>query len=47
MIVEDKYEAEGCDNEYLFEEEDKFRVETIECTDLSDSQLFSAHLSKV
>jgi len=47
MIVEDEYEAEGCDNEYLFEDEDEFQVDLVERTDLSDSHLFSAHLSKV
>jgi hypothetical protein len=47
MIIEDEYEAEDCDNDYLFEDDDTFTVDPVERTDLSDSRLFSNHLSTV
>ncbi len=47
MIVEDEYEADDCDNEYLFEDDDTFTVDPVELTDLTDSHLFSNHLSTI
>ena len=47
MIVEDEYEADDCDNDYLFEDEDTFTVDSVERTDLTDSHLFSKHLSTI
>jgi hypothetical protein len=47
MIVEDEYKAEGYNNQYLFEDEDEFRVDPVVPTDLSDSHLFFAHFSTV
>ncbi len=41
MIVEDEYEADNCDNAYLF------TVDPVEHTDLTDSRLFSNHLSTI
>jgi hypothetical protein len=47
MIVEDEYEIDDCDNDYLFEDEDTFTVDSVERTDLTDSHLFSKHLSSI
>ena len=47
MIVEDEYEADDCDNDYLFEDEDTFTVDSVEHTDLTDRHLFSKHLSTI
>jgi hypothetical protein len=47
MIVEDEYKAEGCNNQYLFEDEDEFGVDPVVPTDLSDSHLFFAHFLTV
>jgi hypothetical protein len=45
MIIEDEYEADNCDNDYLFEDDDTFTVDPVERTNLTDSCLFSKHLS--
>jgi hypothetical protein len=47
MIVEDEYEADNCDNAYLFDDGDTFTVDPVERTDLTDSRLFSNHLSTI
>ncbi len=47
MIVEDEYEADDCDNDYFFEDDDTFTVDPVEHTDLADSCLFSNHLSTI
>ncbi len=45
MIVEDEYEADDCDTDYLFEDDDTFTVDPVECTDLTDSHLPSDHIT--
>jgi hypothetical protein len=47
MIVEDEYEADNSDNAYLFEDDATFTIDPVECTDLTDSHLFSNHLSTI
>jgi hypothetical protein len=47
MIIEDEYEGEDCDNDYLFEDDDTFTVDPAEHANLADSCLFSNHLSTV
>ena len=47
MIVEDEYEVDDCNNDFLFEDEDTFTVDSVERTDLTDSHLFSNHLSTI
>ncbi len=47
MIVEDEYEADYCDNNYLFEDDGTFTVDPVERTNLTDSHLFSKHLSTI
>ncbi len=45
MIIEDEYEAEDCDNDqYFFEDDDTFTGDPVEHTDLS---LFFHHLSTI
>ncbi len=44
MIIEDDNEADYCDNNYLFDD-DTFTVDPVERTNLTDSHLFSKHLS--
>ncbi len=45
MIVEEEYEAEGCDNDYVSEDSVTFIVDPVDCTDLTDSYLFSNYPS--
>ncbi len=45
MIIEDEYEAEDCDNDYLFEDDDTCPVDPVEHTDLTDSHLSSFYHS--
>jgi hypothetical protein len=47
MIIEDEYDAEACNSDYLFEDADTFAVDLVECTDLTDSCLFSNNLSTI
>ncbi len=47
MIVEDEYEADNCDNTYLFDDGDTLTVDPVERTNLTDSRLFSNHLSTI
>ncbi len=47
MIIEDECEAEDCNNNYLFEDDDTFTADPVEHTNLTDSRLFSKHLSTI
>jgi hypothetical protein len=47
MIIKDGYEAENCNNDYLFDDDDTLTVGPVERTDLTVSHLFFKHLSPI